>query len=162
MRFIETNEIQEWCKDRRIALADDGALLDDPTLLHRKRAPYARGQRSAMESSVARECVRALGRWDECLLWVRTWGVWGSSENWPAYYALRGARGERRALEKAPGHLFERVDQEDCLRFLAQVMENAWDADVIVVPKIKRLRISHDEWVELQSTTLTEFTPVAV
>src|SRR5213076_1176077 len=50
---------------------------------------------------------------------------------------MRGARGERRALEKAPGHLFERVDQEDCLRFLAQVMENAWDADVIVVPKIK-------------------------
>src|SRR2546429_5133723 len=76
-------------------------------------APYARGQRSAIESSVARECVRALGRWDECLLWVRTWGVWGSSENWPAYYALRGARGQRRALEKAPGHLLERVDKED-------------------------------------------------
>lgn len=162
MRFIEGIEIEEWCRERGIALSEAAALLDDPTLLHRKRAAYARGRRSTMEPAIARECVRALGRWDECLLWVREWGIWGSSENWPAYYALRGARGERRALEKAPGHVFGAGEQEECVRFVAQVVENAWDSELLIVPKIKRIHISHDEWVELQSTTLTEFAPVAV
>jgi len=162
VRFIEINEIWEWCKDRGVQLAKDGALLDDPTLSHHKRAVYARGRRSGEEPSVAATCVRALGRWDECLLWVRGWGVWGSGENWPAYYALRGARGERRSLDKAPGHLFNGDEKEEFVRFLAQVMENAWDADVLIVPKIKRIHVSHDEWLELRSTTPTDFAPVAV
>jgi len=162
VRFIEINEIREWCKERGVQLAEDGTLLDDPTLSHHKGAVYARGHRSGAEPSVAATCVRALGRWDECLLWVRGWGVWGSGENWPAYYALRGARGERRSLDKAPGHLFNGDEKEQFVRFLAQVMENAWDADVLIVPKIKRIHVSHDEWLELRSTTPTDFAPVAV
>jgi len=91
------------------------------------------------------------------------YGVGGSGgENWPAYYALRGARGERRSLDKAPGHVFDGNEKEAFVRFLAQVMENAWDADVLVVPKIKRIHVSHDEWLELRSTTPTDFAPVAV
>jgi hypothetical protein len=162
VRFIEINEIWEWCKDRGVQLAEQSTLLDDPTLSHRKRAVYARGDRSGQERSVAAACVRALGRWDECLLWVREWGVWGSSENWPAYYALRGARGEQRSLDKAPGHVFDADEKEEFVLFLTQVMENAWDADVLVVPKTKRIHVSHDEWLELRSTTPTDFAPVAV
>ena len=162
MRFIEINEIWEWCRDRGIALTEDGALLDDPTLTHHKRAMYAKGRRSGQESTVAAECLRALGRWDECLLWVRGWGVWGSGEDWPAYYGLRGAQDEHRSLDKAPGHLFGTGDQDLFVVFLTQVMENAWDADVLVVPKIKRIHVSHDEWLELRSATPTGFEPVAV
>src|SRR2546421_11588071 len=162
MRFLERNEIEEWCAARGLPLADDGVLPDDPALVHAKRATYARGHRSGREWAVAAACVQALGRWDECLLWVRGWGIWPSSENWPAYYALRGARGERRSLDKAPGHLFDGDEKEAFVRFLAQVMENAWDADVLVVPRIKRIHVSHDEWLELRSTTPTDFAPVAV
>ncbi len=46
--------------------------------------------------------------------------------------------------------------------FLTQVMENAWDADIIVVPKIRRIHVSHDEWVELWSAMPTDFPSVAV
>jgi len=74
-----------------------------------------------------------------------------------------GARGgERRSLDKAPGHLFDGDEKEAFVRFLAQVMENAWDADVLLVPRIKRIHVSHDEWLELRSTTPTDFAPVAV
>jgi hypothetical protein len=149
-----------------VALADDGALPDDPHLVHAKRATYARGHRSGREWAVAAACVQALGRWDECLLWVRGWGVWPSSEDWPAYYALRGARGERRSLEKAPGHLFTPAEQELLATFLTQVMQNGWDAEVLPVgskpPATKRVHVSHDEWLEIRSTTPTDFTPVAV
>jgi hypothetical protein len=162
VRFIEINEIEEWCRERGVGLAPDGALLPDPTLSHSNRASYAEGRKSGREAGVAMACARALGRWDEALLWIRGWGVWGSGENWPAYYGLRGAQHERRSLEKAPGHLFEADERELFIRFLAEVMENAWDTDVLIVPKIKRIQVSHDEWVELQSTTPTEFSPVAV
>ena len=162
MRFVEINEIWEWCRARGIALAEDGALLADPTLTHHLRAMYARGRRSGQESAVAAECLRALGRWDECLLWVQGWGVWGSGEDWPAYYTSRGAQDERRSLDQAPGHLFGTGEQDLFVAFLTQVMENAWDADVLVVPTTKRIHVSHDEWLELRSTTPTDFEPVAV
>jgi hypothetical protein len=166
MRFLETNEIEEWCAERRLRLADDGALPDDPKLVHAKRATYARGHRSGREWAVAAACVRALGRWDECLLWVRNWGIWPSSEDWPAYYALRGARGEQRSLEKAPGHLFAPAEEELVATFLTQVMQNGWDAELLPVaskaPATKRVHVSHDEWLEIRSTTPTDFTPVAV
>lgn len=77
--------------------------------------------------------------------------MWPSGENWPAYYGLRGAQSEKRSLDKAPGHLFAGNDRGLFVRFLAQGMENAWDADVLIVPKIKRLHVSHDEWVELRT-----------
>ena len=166
MRFLESNEIEEWCAERGVPLADDGGLPDDPKLVHAKRATYARGHRSGREWAVAAACVQALGRWDECLLWVRGWGIWPSSEDWPAYYALRGARGERRSLEKAPGHLVEAPEQELLATFLTQVMQNGWDAEVLPVaskpPATKRVHVSHDEWLEIRSTTATDFTPVAV
>ncbi len=161
MRFMEINEIEEWCRDRGVVLAADGSLSDDPTLSHRKRVSYAEGRRSGREPAITVACARALGRWDECLLWVRGWGVWPSGENWPAYYALRGSQGERRSLDTAPGHSCGPGEQELFVRFLAQVMENAWDADVLIVPKIRRIHVSHDEWVELSSATPTDFAPVA-
>jgi hypothetical protein len=40
---------------------------------------------------------------DECLLWVTLWGVWGSSENLHLFYRLRESYGERRQLAAAPG-----------------------------------------------------------
>jgi len=166
MRFIEPNEIEHWCAEHRLVLSDDGTLLDDPTLVHRKRATYARGGRSGREWAVAAACVSALGHWDECLLWVRSWGIWPSSEDWPAYYALRGAHGELRSLDKAPGHLFIRSEGELLATFLIQVMQNGWDADVVAASsKLRtpnRVQVSHDEWLEIRTTTPTDFSPVAV
>jgi len=45
---------------------------------------------------------------------------------------------------------------EELTEFLTLVFENAWDAYLLPVPKentkIVRLKISHDEWVEAQSS----------
>jgi hypothetical protein len=56
--------------------------------------------------------------------------VWPSSEDWPAFYAWRGALGERRSLEKAPAHRFVSGEVELLGELLTLAMENAWDADV--------------------------------
>lgn len=106
MRFLALNEVSAWCAERGIALADGGRPSPDPALSYRTRERYAQGRRSGREAAVAAACVHALGVWEECLLWVVGWGVWPSSEDWPRYYAARGARGERRSLHEAPGHWF--------------------------------------------------------
>jgi hypothetical protein len=100
-------------------------------------------------------CVRSLRSWDECLLWVTSWGIWPSSENWPAYYQARGAEGERRSLEVAPGHLFAAVEAELLKGFLRLVLENAWDAHVLPAREGRRngtyAFACHDEWVEIRA-----------
>jgi hypothetical protein len=165
LRFLELNEIEEWCGEHGIEVADTGPC-PDPHLSHLARVTYASGQRSGREAAVARVCVQALGEWDECLLWITLTGVWPSGEDWPAYYAMRGERGERRALDVAPGHAFRPGETEPLTQFLTAVMENGWDAYVLPVrwdgETAVRLRISHDEYVELQSRRSVQFDALAV
>jgi hypothetical protein len=110
--------------------------------------------------------VRALGSWDECLLWITLVGVWPSGEDWPAFYAWRGARGERRSLDVAPGYLFSEGEEDLLHAVLAQTFENAWDAYVLPVARSAspsmRARVSHDEWVEVQSRHAVDFGVAAV
>ena len=166
MRFFELNEIQHWCAERGIESDVNGGLAQDTQLRHTTRAQDATGQRSGHERDVAAACLRALGQWDECVLWVTLTGVWGSGEDWPAYYAMRGRVGERRSLEKAPGHWFQRGDEDLLLQFLTAVLENAWDAYVLPASSgretDRRLRVSHDEYVELQSRSAVESDALAV
>lgn len=167
MRFLEESEVELWCAERAIALADGEArLAADPRLSHRSRVLYASGGRSGREPAVAEAAVRALGDWEECLLWITLVGVWPSGEDWPAYYALRGAEGERRSLGTAPGHLFAADEQSKLAPFLSIVMENGWDAWALPArggrPTEARLRVSHDEWVELQASTPIELAAPAV
>jgi hypothetical protein len=91
--------------------------------------------------------------WDECVVWIRNWGIWPSSEDWPRYYAWRGGLGECRSLQVAPGHRFELAEQDLLTELVARIMENGWDADVLCSRsgRADRLRgkICHDEWYEI-------------
>ena len=166
MRFFEINEIWEWCADRGIGLEDNARPMAEPRLGHVVRSTYANGGRSGREAAVAAAAVRALSAWDECLLWVTQVGVWPSTEDWPAYYAMRGARGERRSLDVAPGHWFAADEGSQLADFLRVVLESGWDAYVLATRDGRetdtRLRVSHDDWIELQSATPVEFHVTAV
>lgn len=167
MRFLEISEVEVWCDEHRIALEEsEVGVAPDPRLPHAVRTLYANGKRSGREPAVAAAAVHALGDWDECLLWITLVGVWPSSEDWPAYYALRAAEGERRSLDIAPGHLFESGERAKLERFATSAMENGWNAFVLPAragqPTNVRFCISHDEWVELQGREPVEFPPMAV
>jgi hypothetical protein len=152
MHFIEPNEIHEWIQERAIDLASGDKFEIPGTSLVLSRpfgqAVEPRGQ----EETVVSACVESIGRWDECLLWVQEWGVWPSSENWPAYYEARGQQGERRSLGVAPGHLFGSGDQHLLVGFLRFVLENAWEAQLVSVlhgQPTSHAHVSHDEWVDV-------------
>ena len=154
MRFLERIEIVEWCTSNGIALDADGDLKLDPRLASTSTATYATSGRSGLEPEVAAAAVDALGSFDSCLLWAVGWGIWPSSEDWPAFYALREDQNERRSIDQSPGHLFGSDEADSLLRFLTSALENGWDAQVIPMLEgvnARRLRVSHDGYVELAS-----------
>jgi hypothetical protein len=156
MRFLEGNEIAEWCSDRGVAV--DPAQLPQlgPARVVR-RTTYAEGRRSGRERAVATQSVEELRAWAECLLIVSQWGIWASGEDWPAYYAARAEHDERRSIDVAPGHLFTSTEQQELIRFLTMVMENGWDAQILTANSTSvgplSIFVSHDEWVELREAT---------
>src|SRR2546423_368930 len=65
-----------------------------------------------------RTISRLLAPRSSCLLWVVTWGVWSSSENWHLYYRLRQSYHDERLLNEAPGHLFLDYEEPDLVSYL--------------------------------------------
>lgn len=166
MRFVEINEIWEWCANAGVELIDRGRPAEDRRLVQKARWLYADGDRSGREPGLAQTAVAQLDAWSEALLWVTQTGVWPSGEDWPAYYAMRGRLGERRSLDVAPGHLFQANESALLIQFLTATMENGWDAFVLAArgnqPTETRVQVSHDEWIELQSTKPVSFNVAAV
>jgi hypothetical protein len=149
---LEVNEICEWA-ERRGLITGNGFSVELPRLRSTYRAVYGQGSRSGLENAAAQELVSRLGPWDECLLWIREWGVWPSGEDWPTFYAWRGVRKERRSIEKAPGHRFKPDERTELVELVTLVMENAWDADLMCSVSgradVMWAHVSHDEWFEI-------------
>ena len=85
---------------------------------------------------------------DECLLWVTQWGVWGSSENPHLYYRLRETYGERRQLAAAPGHLFLKHEGSDLATFIQLALIFGWDFYLLTSPAYHTAFVSHDEFIQ--------------
>jgi hypothetical protein len=153
VEFLEGNQIRAWAVAHGLASAK-GRELRLPELPVVYRRQYAHGRRSGEEAAAAADLSARLGEWDECLVVITLWNVWPSSEDWPAFYAWRGARGERRSLNIAPGHLLSRSEQVLLTELLTLVMENAWDADMLPSwhgqATSLRAKICHDEWCEIR------------
>ena len=154
MRFLEINELWQWCDEHAVELGPGRRPSADPRFRTVRREVFAFGEPSGEEPRVARELIAELGAWDECLLWVVTWGVWASTEDWPEYYASRGKLGEKRELVVAPGLLVHRVDATVLVQFVTGALKYGWDAHLLPasggIATRRRAFVSHDEWVELR------------
>ena len=153
MEFLESNQVSAWAEAHGLT-CEDGRELQVPAVPAVHRGAYAHGRRSGAEARVVEDLIGRLGEWDECLVVITLWNVWSSSEDWPTFYAWRGARGERRSLNIAPGHLFVQSEGPLLTELLTLVMENAWDAAVLPSWHDRatglHAKISHDEWYEIR------------
>jgi hypothetical protein len=156
--FLEDNQIGAWAEERALQRGA-GFTLQLPELESHPRKAYANGHRSGREAPAARDLIAGLGSWDECLVWITAWGVWSSGEDWPQFYAWRGALGERRSLGAAPGHRFGSGELALLAELLELIMTNAWDAHILCSRNGRadglRAMISHDEWYQLLGSTLS-------
>lgn len=157
MQFLWLNETAAWCRERQadVDIDHDWSLKPDPRLTHSARIVFAPSGSEGLEPKVAGACLNAIRPWESCLLWIREWGIWPSSEDWPAFYEARGARGERYSLHEKPGHLFGSTDQADLPVFLDLVLRQGWGGHLLPLRggRIdRRIWVSHDGWVELYTS----------
>ena len=152
MNFLDDNQICAWAEEHGLQRGQ-GSQVSLPALPSVYRREYANGRRSGDERSAVEDLIKRLGPWEECLVLITEWGVWPSGEDWPAFYAWRGALGERRSIEVASGHRFDHDEADLLLQLLTMITQNAWDADILWSKDGRatgtRGKISHDEWYEV-------------
>jgi hypothetical protein len=147
MRALDETEIGNWCRSHHVQLDERARPIRNPDafVTARFRTPPA----ASRHLWFARRIEDALGPWSRCLLWVLTWGVWPSSENWHLYYKLRQACGDHRLLHEAPGHLFLDFETADVVTFIQVALSAGWDFQLLTSEDYARAFVSHDEWLEL-------------
>jgi len=170
MRFLEPTYVWDWCRAHGFSLVEDQPLVTprlatDPALIHSQRALHtAAGNREAAAVLAAEVCA-SLGPWESCLAWPTDWDVWENQEDWPRFYAWRGGYNERRSLTAVPGHLFENAEAGELTTFVAHAIECGWDVSLLPArngsPTGIRIRISHDEWIAVDSTRPVSFVVAA-
>lgn len=106
---------------------------------------------SGRKTALSRLFAYLFLRNSEVILYVSSWGVWGSSENLDLFYGYRRSYGEKRTLMEAPVHLFERSEEDAFISILCMVFYFIWDAWIFDIEGKVLVRISHDEWLEVRT-----------
>ena len=114
--------------------------------------PSDAGRKTALASLIA----RLLPNETQVLLWVTGWGVWPSCENWDLFYGYRRSAGEKRQLMEAPLHVFSSAEREALASVLSMVFFFGWDANIVGMTGDFMVTVSHDEWLETRSNSITE------
>ena len=146
MRTLTLSELKDWCIGQGVELDARGVPI------------HPHGGSSAVRCDLPKDITkltwfcrfieRSIQPRKDCLLWVTTWGVWPSSENWHLYYRLRQSHGDQRLIHEAPGHLFLEFEAADLVSFVEIGLIAGWDMHLIPTIGYGRAFVSHDEWVE--------------
>ena len=154
MRTLTPGEVIAWCREHAILIDEPARLPAAPHDLVSARHRLPPETRRLIW--FCRYVEAKLQPWDRCLLWVTSWGIWESSENWHLYYRLRQSYGDLRLIEEAPGHLFLGHESHDLTSFLAIGLSAGWDMCVLPSNGRGRAVFSHDGWFELALSDETE------
>jgi hypothetical protein len=147
MKFLDDISCAAWCDERGYRTRRTMYGLHEPVL--REDVPFtdlAYPDDSGHKVALSKEIVHWSQSFESCLIWVREFGVWPSSEHRPLYDRFREALGDTGGLGSASGHLVERSDRDDAISVVALSLLFFWD--VYVLPPTPGLVFfaSHDEY----------------
>jgi hypothetical protein len=145
MRTLTPSELKDWCTSRGIELDVSGTPVRPhiDSLAVRCEVP----KDIARLTWFCRFIEQSLQPRVHCLLWVTTWGVWPSSENWHLYYRIRQSYSDQRLIHEAPGHLFLEFEAADLVSFVQIGLIAGWQMHLIPTAGYGRV-FCHDEWVD--------------
>lgn len=154
MKMLGAVEARAWCLRNQIAIGDDGLPSPVPAGWHNARFEVPQVvERTLWFSRYVSELLKPR---DQCILWISTWGVWPSSENWHLYYRVRESYGDRQLIEDASAHLFLPHEENELVSFLQIAVSAGWDGFVIPCRGYARAFFSHDGWVEFATSDVVE------
>jgi hypothetical protein len=157
MKVLEQAAIDEWCAARGFALGPNARFVcggkSGTVQLQRYGRP---GTRPEGVTQIAGDILAALGRWDECLVWITLTESPGKPLSAASRDPSLSDTTELRALEAHPGRLFVANERQHLSELLYWVLETGRDVHVLPVRQNQHmgvsLFISHDGWLELRAS----------
>jgi hypothetical protein len=149
VRFLTDPESRAWATGSGFPLDGEGKPISASAGELNVTSPIP--HEHAKLTWLSRHIEQSLQPRSKCLLWVTTWGVWPSSENWHLYYRLRQSYGDQRLLHEAPGHLFLDYEAGDLVSFIEVAILCGWDAHLLPTAGHARVFFSHDAFIEFWS-----------
>ncbi|HKV43585.1 MAG TPA: hypothetical protein VJT32_02740 [bacterium] len=148
MKFLDERGASEWLSDHPPGGAHQWEALGRQASL---RIPGDAGKKVAIARAIV---AVAMERSAACLLRVRGYGIWPSSELPELYYAVRRDLGDPRRLADAPYHAFGAEDKAAAECFIALTLYFSWDAELYVPARPSlMLAVSNDEVLDLKGET---------
>src|SRR3954469_6769378 len=148
MWCLTRDEGQKWFEQNRGKCGPHGPMIDQ--MDHAIHAVLT-SRNWAELTSFSEMLVRFVQPFHSCLLWVTTWGVWSSSENWHLFYRLRESYGERRLLDDSPAMLFLSHEATDLTTFVELALIFGWDFYLLPLEQYGIVFVSHDEYLDMHT-----------
>lgn len=105
---------------------------------------------SGVKTALSRAITSSMyGMDDDCMLWIREYSIWPSSEDWTLFEGFRRSLGENSPLREKPGHLASRDDADRLRSLLAMVLYFVWGAVLIGAKSRVVVTVSHDEVMDV-------------
>lgn len=148
MKAISNEACAAWCVANGFGVHEEATnrgLLSVPSSGNYRevagKIPADAGRRLALIRAFAAENLNG----SEVLVWIRSWGIWPSSEHMPLFQSLRRALQVRESISEKPGMLFGAEEQEDFISVAFTAILFLWDVYVVVAKARALLFTSHDE-----------------
>jgi len=146
MKILSRSECEHWLNARlRSEEAHHSPIDYDHGLSY--RLPSDTGKKTAL----ARVISEVADADPAGLLWITAWSIFPSSENVSLFDAYRRSLGEKRNLNDAPGHLFSASDKAHLECLLDLCLYFYWDADLFSGSGTLWIKISHDEYMDVNT-----------
>jgi len=145
MKIVSRQECEDWLRLKHVHGFTWEALKAHYAHCITYELPSDTGRKTAL----SRVVIGSIPTWEQGLLWITDWSIFPSSENMALFDGYRKSLGESRAIQVAPGHLFDQVDliQLECLLDLALYFY--WDVSLFDGAGSIAIKTSHDEYFSI-------------
>jgi len=126
MKFLDERSAKAWLSDHPPGVAGHWDSLGTKASL---RIPGDAGKKAAIARTIVALAVEGAAT---CLLRVRGYGIWPSSELPELYYAVRRDQGDRGHLSDAPYHEFAASDRGAAECIVALSLCFSWDVELYI------------------------------
>ena len=154
MQFFEIQAICWWCQENGLTVKEPNKV-ELPVFKKTQSILVEEKGRPAYVETAADQCLKLFDGYSEVLVWIVEWEIFPSGEDWPDYYRYREQYGEKRSLNKAPGHLFDANESDSLATLMIKVMNNGWDAHILCLRsgRVDQVGafITHDGFLDLYS-----------
>jgi hypothetical protein len=140
MKSLSETEAKEFADTNTPQLENESDLFDIDLPI-----PYDAGHKRAL----VRRLVALLPDDKDICVHITAWGIWPSNQNLRLFELVRRGMGEARSIHEVPAHIFSPDEFETLDAFCCLIVYFLWDAWIVSAGGDVRIRLSHDEFVDV-------------